>query len=116
MMPWSNCLTSTGRPWPAARVAGNAAAARVSAAEQAHIAARHNADGALAAGDAASARIGQAEQAREAATHNVEYYNADIADNVLVAPRDGPIEYRVASVGEVLPAGDKVFTMLDASY
>jgi HlyD family secretion protein len=28
----------------------------------------------------------------------------------------GPIEYRVANVGEVLPAGGKVFTMLDASY
>ena len=37
-------------------------------------------------------------------------------DNTLVAPRDGPIEYRVANVGEVLAAGGKVFTMLDASY
>jgi len=40
----------------------------------------------------------------------------NILDNTLVAPRDGPIEYRVANIGEVLPAGGKVFTMLDASY
>ena len=37
-------------------------------------------------------------------------------DNALVAPRDGRIQYRVANVGEVLPAGGKVFTMLDISY
>ena len=37
-------------------------------------------------------------------------------DNTLVAPRDGRIQYRVANVGEVLPAGGKVFTMLDTSY
>src|ERR1700756_3034012 len=39
-----------------------------------------------------------------------------IALTTLVAPRNGPIEYRVANVGEVLPVGGKVFTMLDASY
>jgi len=33
-----------------------------------------------------------------------------------VAPRDGRIEYRVANIGEVLPAGGKVFTMLDTGY
>ena len=40
----------------------------------------------------------------------------NIADNTLVAPRDGRIEYRIANVGEVLPAGGKVFTMLDTAY
>ncbi|HYM72868.1 MAG TPA: HlyD family efflux transporter periplasmic adaptor subunit, partial [Stellaceae bacterium] len=39
-----------------------------------------------------------------------------IADNALVAPREGRIQYRVANVGEVLGAGGKVFTMLDTSY
>jgi HlyD family secretion protein len=34
----------------------------------------------------------------------------------LVAPRDGRIQYRIANIGEVLPAGGKVFTMLDISY
>ena len=52
----------------------------------------------------------------EAATHDVELYNVNIADNTLMAPRAGRIEYRIANVGEVLPAGGKVFTMLDVSY
>jgi len=60
--------------------------------------------------------IGAAQHALDAATHQVEYYAVEIADNQLVAPKTGPIEYRVANVGEVLPAGGKVFTMLDASY
>ena len=31
-------------------------------------------------------------------------------------PRDGRIQYRIANIGEVLPAGGKVFTMLDIGY
>jgi HlyD family secretion protein len=57
-----------------------------------------------------------AEHALEASTHDVELYTVDIADNSLVAPRDGRIQYRVANVGEVLPAGGKVFAMLDILY
>ena len=60
--------------------------------------------------------IGAAEHALSAATHQLEYFAVQIADNQLFAPKTGPIEYRVANVGEVLPAGGKVFTMLDASY
>jgi HlyD family secretion protein len=77
---------------------------------------RQQMNAALAAQDAAEARIGETLQALDAATHDVELYRVNILDNALVAPRDGPIEYRVANVGEVLPAGGKVFTMLDASY
>ena len=33
-----------------------------------------------------------------------------------MAPHQGRIEYRVANVGEVLPASGKVFTMLDTAY
>jgi HlyD family secretion protein len=62
------------------------------------------------------ARIAAAERAANAAHHQVELFEVNIADNSLVAPKDGPIEYRVANVGEVLPVGGKVFTMLDASY
>jgi HlyD family secretion protein len=40
----------------------------------------------------------------------------NITDDTLVAPRDGRIQYRIANVGEVLPAGGKVFAMLDISY
>jgi HlyD family secretion protein len=49
-------------------------------------------------------------------SHNIELYRVNIADDTLVAPKDGRIEYRVSNVGEVLPAGGKVFTMLDLSY
>jgi len=73
-------------------------------------------DSATATLNADAAAVGAAEHALDAATHQVELYQVNIADNSLVAPKEGPIEYRVANVGEVLPAGGKVFTMLDASY
>ncbi len=73
-------------------------------------------DGATAALDAANARVTETEHALEAATHDVELYTVEIADDTLVAPRDGRIQYRVANVGEVLPAGGHVFAMLDTSY
>jgi HlyD family secretion protein len=73
-------------------------------------------DGAIAAQTAAAAKIGQAEAALNAATHDVQLYQVNIADNSLVAPREGRIQYRVANVGEVLPAGGKVFTILDTGY
>ena len=70
-------------------------------------------DTATAAVNAANARIAQAEHALSAATNEVELLKINIADNTLVAPRDGRIQYRIANVGEVLPAGGKVFTMID---
>jgi len=73
-------------------------------------------DGANAALEAAKARVVENQHALDAATHDVELYSVEIADNTLVAPRDGRIQYRVANIGEVLPAGGKVFTMLDISY
>ncbi len=72
-------------------------------------------DGANAGLTAAKERVGQAVHALDAATHTVELYNVNIADNTLVAPTLGRIQYRIANVGEVLPAGGKVFTMLDIS-
>ena len=77
---------------------------------------RQQLDSANATLSADEARIAAAERAVNAAQHQAELYEVDIADNSLVAPKDGPIEYRVANVGEVLPAGGKIFTMLDASY
>jgi HlyD family secretion protein len=73
-------------------------------------------DGANAGLTAARQRVAQAEHALEAARHDVALYKVNIADNSLVAPRDGRIQYRIANVGEVLPAGGKVFTMLDILY
>ena len=65
---------------------------------------------------AAMARVRMAENLLNAAEQDVELYKVNIADNTLVAPRDGRIEYRIANIGEVLPAGGKVFTMLDIGY
>lgn len=77
---------------------------------------RQQMDAAVAALAAANDNAGAAEHALEAAKHDVELYQVNIADNTLVAPRLGRIQYRVANVGEVLPAGGKIFTMLDATY
>ena len=65
---------------------------------------------------AVNARVLAGEAALNAAQHEVELFQVHIADNTLVAPRDGRIEYRIANVGEVLPAGGKVFTLLDVGY
>ncbi len=73
-------------------------------------------DAANAALEAAKHRVMETEHALTAATHDVELYNVQIADDTLVAPRDGRIQYRLANVGEVLPAGGKVFAMLDILY
>ncbi len=73
-------------------------------------------DGANAELNAAAMRVIEFEHALDAATHDVELYKVQIADDTLVAPRDGRIQYRVANVGEVLPAGGHVFAMLDTSY
>jgi HlyD family secretion protein len=77
---------------------------------------RQQMNGAVAAENAATYKIAQAQHALDAATHDVELYRVNILDNTLVAPREGRIQYRVANVGEVLPVGGKVFTMLDTSY
>ena len=65
---------------------------------------------------AATERVAQTERALEASEHDVGLYSVNISDNDLVAPHDGRIRYRIANIGEVLPAGGKVFTMLDISY
>lgn len=72
-------------------------------------------DGAQAALTAARSRVTELEHLLDAATHDVELYKIQIADNSLIAPRDGRIQYRIANIGEVLPAGGKVFAMLDVS-
>jgi len=73
-------------------------------------------DGAKAGLSAANLRVIAFQHALDAATHDVELYSVQIADNTLVAPREGRIQYRVANVGEVLPAGGHVFVMLDTAY
>jgi len=73
-------------------------------------------DAAVAGLNAAEARVQVAQHALEAAQHDAGFYKVEIADNTLVAPKAGRIQYRLTNIGEVLPAGGKVFTMLDFSY
>lgn len=73
-------------------------------------------DAANAGLTAAQAKVAQARHALEASQHDAALYRIQIADNTLVAPKAGRIQYRLANIGEVLPAGGKVFTMLDLSY
>jgi HlyD family secretion protein len=73
-------------------------------------------DSANAALKAAQDKAIESQHALEASQQDVKLYSVNIADNTLVAPRDGRIQYRIANIGEVLPAGGKVFTMLDVSY
>lgn len=78
---------------------------------------RQQALNAAQAGDiAAQARVTEAVHALDAANHDSEFLRVNIADNTLVAPRNGRIAYRIANTGEVLAAGGKVFTMLDFGY
>jgi HlyD family secretion protein len=73
-------------------------------------------DATSAALKAAQYRVVESQHAMEASTHDVELNEVNIADNTLVAPTDGRVQYRIANIGEVLPAGGKVFTMLDINY
>jgi len=71
--------------------------------------------GALASLEAANNRVGEAARTLDAAKSDVEFYKVNIADDTLVSPTIGRIQYRISNVGEVLPVGGKVFTMLDLS-
>ena len=77
---------------------------------------RQQVDAASAALNAANFRVAVTERALDAGQQDVELYKVNIADNTLRVPRDGRIQYRIANVGEVLPVGGKVFTMLDLAY
>lgn len=70
---------------------------------------------ATAAYRSTQAKIAAATAGVESATHNADLIQVNIADNTLVAPKEGPIQYRLTNVGEVLAAGGKVFTMLDVT-
>jgi HlyD family secretion protein len=74
---------------------------------------RQAVEGASQALSAAQAHVDEAMHSYHAAEHNVELDKVNIADNTLVAPRAGRLQYRIAEPGEVLPAGGKIFTMLD---
>lgn len=83
-----------------------AASANVSAARAQRAAAE-------AAISAAKAQVVDAEAAVSAAQAAIESIAAEIKDSVLVSPRDGRVQYRVAQPGEVLSAGGRVLNLVD---
>ena len=63
--------------------------------------------------EVAKSQVAEAQSALDAALAAIERIEADIADSVLKAPRDGRVQYRVAQPGEVLGAGGRVVNMID---
>ena len=74
---------------------------------------RNKLEAAEAAYVAANAQRDQAEAAIKAAEAEVERYQSILVDLVLVAPRSGRVQYRLARSGEVVAAGQRVLTILD---
>lgn len=62
---------------------------------------------------AAEAQLALADAAIDAARARVESVRTRLDDSVLKTPIAGRVLYRLAEPGEVLPAGGKVFTVLD---
>jgi HlyD family secretion protein len=62
---------------------------------------------------AANAQRDQAESAIKAAQADVERLQSILVDLVLVSPRSGRVQYRLARAGEVISAGQRVLTILD---
>ena len=62
---------------------------------------------------AAEAGREQAQFAIKTAESDVERLQAVLADLVLVAPRNGRVQYQIAHTGEVIAAGSRVLTILD---
>jgi HlyD family secretion protein len=74
---------------------------------------RNKSDAANAALRAANAQREQAEFAIKSADAEVDRLEAILVDLVLVAPRSGRVQYRLARAGEVVSAGTRVLTILD---
>ncbi|VXB98925.1 HlyD family secretion protein [Massilia sp. 9I] len=87
--------------------------ARMRGAEAALSAARAQQDAARAAVEAAQTQVVGARSAVAAAAATTARIDADLRDSVLVAPRAGRIQYRVAQPGEVLGSGGKVLNLVD---
>lgn len=69
----------------------------------------------VAAIEAAKSQVIEAESGIEAARAVINRVKADIKDHLLISPRDGRVQYRVAEPGEVLPAGGTVLNLVDLS-
>ncbi|WP_353117875.1 efflux RND transporter periplasmic adaptor subunit [Nitratidesulfovibrio sp.] len=62
---------------------------------------------------AAAAQVVGARSAVTAAQASIARVDADITDSLLVSPRNGRVQYRVAQPGEVLAGGGKVLNLMD---
>ncbi|MDX5375407.1 MAG: HlyD family efflux transporter periplasmic adaptor subunit [Gammaproteobacteria bacterium] len=87
--------------------------AAAEAARAAVAAARAQAAAAQAAIGQARSNVVASKAAVDAARATLERIQADLDDSVLVAPRDGRVQYRVAQPGEVLSPGGVVLNMVD---
>ena len=74
---------------------------------------RNKFEAAEAAYVAAEAQRDQAEAAIKSAVADVERLQSILVDLVLVSPRSGRVQYRMARAGEVVAAGQRVLTILD---
>jgi HlyD family secretion protein len=74
---------------------------------------RNRFEAADAAVTAANAQRDQAESSIRAAVADVERLQSILVDLVLVSPRSGRVQYRLARAGEVVAAGQRVLTILD---
>jgi len=74
---------------------------------------RNRFEAADAAYVAANAQRDQADSSIKAAQANVEQLQSVLVDLVLVSPRSGRVQYRLARAGEVISAGQRVLTILD---
>ena len=62
---------------------------------------------------AANAQRDQAESSIKSAEAEVERLQSILVDLVLVSPRSGRVQYRLARAGEVISAGQRILTVLD---
>jgi HlyD family secretion protein len=74
---------------------------------------RNKFEAAEAAYVAANAQHDEAEASIKAAQADVEGLESILTDLVLVSPRTGRVQYRLARAGEVIAAGQRILTILD---
>jgi HlyD family secretion protein len=74
---------------------------------------RNRFESAEAASVSADAERDEAQSAIKAAQADVERFQSILADLVLVSPRSGRVQYRLARAGEVVAAGQRILTILD---
>jgi HlyD family secretion protein len=89
--------------------------ARVRGTQAAVTASKAQVNAAQAGITAARTQVTGARSTVTAAEATIARIDADLADSLLTAPRDGRVQYRVAQPGEVLGGGGKVLNLVDLS-